>query len=207
MKYIEKQTEPPELRQWKELENEDWQPSYETLGSKLKTTIKQALIQEQGYICCYCEQRLDPKDSHIEHFQPQSDPAVDPLDFANMLCSCQDQIKKGEPRHCGNLKGDWFDPKHLISPLEPNCETAFKFTADGYIQAQNDQNQAAITTIKKLGLDIPKLRELRKQTIEPFLDPSLSTEELELFTKNYLSPSKSGELSQFWSSIKYVLRG
>jgi uncharacterized protein (TIGR02646 family) len=207
MKYIQKQHEPQELRQWKQQSNDDWQPRYAHLGSDLKNTIKQALMQEQGYICCYCEQRLDPDDSHIEHFRPQSDRTVDPLDFDNLLCSCQNQIKKREPRHCGNLKGNWFDSALLISPLDPQCETSFKFTADGYIQPRQDQDQAAITTINRLGLDIPVLRALRRQAIEPFLDESLSPEELDMFVEKYLLPSSTGEFSPFWSSIHYLFGG
>jgi uncharacterized protein (TIGR02646 family) len=156
------------------------------------------------YICCYCEQRLDPDDSHVEHFRPQSKFPLNSLDFDNLLCSCQDQIKKGEPRHCGNLKDNWFDPALLISPLDPKCETSFKFTADGYIQPRHEQDQAAITTITKLGLDIPALRALRRQAIEPFLDESLSVEEFNLFVQKYLLPSSSGEFNPFWSSIHYL---
>lgn len=204
MKYIQKQIEPVALSQWKQQANENWQPSYESIGHELKNIIKQALIQEQGHICCYCEQKLNPKDSHIEHFQPQEDPSVDNLDFANMLCSCQNQLTKGEPRHCGKLKENWFDPNLLISPLDPHCETAFKFTADGHIQQREVQDLAAVTTIEKLGLNIPKLRDLRAKAFEPFLEPSLSDSELKQFVAGYLSPSPSGEFNPFWSSIRYL---
>jgi len=204
MKYIQKQAEPLELIQFKNQINDNWKPNYADL---YKLPIKQALMQEQGFICCYCEQRLDPEDCHIEHFQPQSDPSVDPLDFSNMLCSCQNQMQKGEPRHCGNLKANWFDSVLLISPLDPNCETSFKFTADGYIQARNNQNKAAIITIQKLGLDIPKLRALRREAIEPFLDESLSPEEFNLFVNKYLSSSPSGKFNPFWSTIRDLFQG
>ncbi|MBD2654864.1 MULTISPECIES: retron system putative HNH endonuclease [Synechocystis] len=207
MKYIQKQAEPQEILQWKQQSNDDWQPLYARLGSDLKKTIKQALMQEQGYICCYCEQRLDPDDSHVEHFRPQSKFPLNSLDFDNLLCSCQDQIKKGEPRHCGKLKDNWFDPALLLSPLDPKCETSFQFTADGYIQPRYEQDQAAITTITKLGLDIPALRALRRQAIEPFLDESLSVEEFNLFVQKYLLPSSAGDFNPFWSSIYYLFRG
>ncbi|MEM9009171.1 MAG: retron system putative HNH endonuclease [Cyanobacteria bacterium P01_F01_bin.86] len=107
MKYIEKTEEPRTFSDWKSLANEDWQPTYGSLSGTIKTDVKAALMAEQGYLCCYCERRLVEDDSHIEHFRPQSDPMVDPLDFSNMLCSCQNHLKKREPLHCGNLKGDW----------------------------------------------------------------------------------------------------
>ncbi len=76
-------------------------------------------------------------DSHIEHFRPQSDEAADPLDFSNMLCSCQNKLKKGDPRHCGVLKEDWFDNNLIISPFDSSCETRFAFELDGLIKSMS----------------------------------------------------------------------
>ncbi len=209
MKFIEKQKEPREFSDWKSLANDDWQPTFSALSGSKKAAVKKALKEEQGYICCYCESRLTGDDSHtadnshIEHFRPQSDSSVDPLDFSNMLCSCQNNLEKGAPRHCGHLKDEWFDSSLLVSPLDNTCETRFSFTADGYIQAYKESDQAASTTIEKLGLDIPKLRALRKSAIEPFLDADLSESELQLFVTGYLKWSGS-KLSEFWTTIHYL---
>ena len=116
MKHIVKQEEPQVFSDWKGLSSMDWQPSYDILSGPVKRVVKQALMAEQGYLCCYCERRLAEEDSHIEHFRPQSHPGTDPLDFYNMLCSCQNRLKKGVPRHCGILKDNWFDENTLISP-------------------------------------------------------------------------------------------
>ncbi len=138
----------------------------------------------------------------LEHFRPQSDPTIDSLDFANLLCSCQKNLQKGEPRHCGHLKGNWFDDKLLISPLDSTCSSRFAFTADGHIKPRKEIDPAAKTTIEKLGLNIPKLRDLRKHAIEPFLDENLSTQEFQQFVQGYLLPLASGEFSPFWTTIK-----
>jgi hypothetical protein len=58
MKYIKKGPEPKELIEWKGLANENWQPSYNDLRNPEKSLVKTALMVEQGYICCYCEQAL-----------------------------------------------------------------------------------------------------------------------------------------------------
>ena len=163
MKHIEKQDEPQAFIDWKALADENWQPTYDNLSSDTKRAVKYALMAEQGNICCYCERRLTDDDSHIEHFMPQSDPAVDPLDFGNLLCSCQKQIKKGEPRHCGNLKGDWFDRDLLVSPLTLDCENHFAFTGDGGIKSLTENDPSANETIVRLGLGIPKLNAMRAQ--------------------------------------------
>ena len=204
MKHIVKKKEPQAFTDWKALANEDWQPTYRGLAGNPKKAVKDALMVEQGWICCYCEQRLTDDDSHIEHFRPQSDPAVDPLDFDNLLCSCQNEIKKGEPRHCGNLKDNWFDTGLLVSPLDPNCENMFVFYGDGTIDPAADLNHAAIETIKRLGLDIPKLNDLRANAIEPFLDDELSIEEMKTFVSGYLRRDASGKFGEFWTTIRYL---
>ena len=204
MKYIVKNEEPPEFRDWKVLANENWQPSYGIMPSDVKKAVKKALMEEQGFICCYCERRLTDQDSHIEHFRPQSDLSGDPLDFMNLLCSCQNQVKKGEPRHCGNLKEDWFDTELLVSPLNPDCENRFAYAGDGTIRVAYDDDAGARQTIKNLGLDIPKLNSLREHAIEPFLDGGISEEDFRQFVKGYLYDVKDGRVGEFWTTIHYL---
>lgn len=204
MKYIIKGVEPQELLDWKDQASENWQPTYQDLRGLEKTAVKNSLMTEQGYICCYCERQLLDNDSHIEHLKPQSDPGVDPLDFSNMVCSCQDQVKKGEPRHCGNFKDDWFDEHLFISPLDANCESQFAFTHDGKIQPLPENNFAAQETIRKLGLEIPKLNDLRKKAIEPFLDADLDAKDVEQFVSGYLKKDAQGKFGEFWSTINFL---
>jgi uncharacterized protein (TIGR02646 family) len=204
MKHIIKGDEPREFADWKALGSEDWQPGYSDFSGAAKEAVKNALMMEQGYICCYCERRLTSDDSHIEHFKPQSDPAVDPLDFSNMLCSCQNQVKKGEPRHCGHLKDDWFDDQLLVSPFNPNCESRFAFTADGGIQPGNQADHGARTTIDRLGLGIPKVNALRRMAIEPFLEDNLDEAELKHFVAGYLKKDSQGRFGEFWATINHL---
>lgn len=204
MKYVVKQKEPREFTDWKSLANEDWKPAYSNLPGEIKKAVKEALMTEQGFICCYCERQLIYHDSHVEHLRPQSDPLGDPLDFGNMLCSCQNQLKKGEPRHCGNLKDDWYDPSSMVSPLKPGCESRFAFGGDGTIKPSVAQDNCAAETIKRLGLDIPKLTELRAKAIEPFLDESLSTKDFQTFVTGYLARDRSGRFSEFWTTIRHL---
>ncbi|WP_027185387.1 retron system putative HNH endonuclease [Desulfovibrio inopinatus] len=203
MKHIVKGAEPEVFTEWKALANEDWQPTYDDLRSKEKKAVKKALMQEQGYICCYCERRLVDNDSHIEHFHPQHRPEVDALDFNNMLCSCQAQLERGKPRHCGNLKGDWFDEQLLISPLDPSCQTRFRFTGDGRITPAHHDDNAAAETIDRLGLDIPKLREMRSKAIEGIME-GLPPEEIQNIAAALLSKDTNGFFIPFWTTIRYL---
>ena len=207
MKYIEKQEEPTPFTDWKALANDNWQPTYDNLSGKEKKAVKYALMAEQAYICCYCERQLIDNDSHIEHFKPQSDPSVDPLDYSNLLCSCQNQLEKGEPRHCGNLKEDWFDNELLISPLKPTCKNRFSYNGLGHIEPAVKQDKAASETIKQLGLNSPKLRDMRAKAIEPFLDGSLNEEELKQFVNGYLCKNDKGQYGEFFTTIQTLFRG
>lgn len=206
MKYIVKGQEPQSFTDWKNQANEDWQPSYDILSGNVKSEVKRSLISEQFAICCYCESRLYEDDSHIEHFQPQSDQAVDALDYSNMLCSCQKQISKGEPRHCGNLKDSWFNPLLLVSPLQSDCAARFIFTGEGHISAANPDDTAVQETISRLGLGLPKLNALREEAIAPFLDESLDDESLQQFVSGYLSLDSKGQLGAYFTTIQYLFQ-
>ncbi len=206
MKHIDKRGEPDSFTGWKALTSKEWQPMYRDMPGEIKNSIKSALMREQGFICCYCESRLTVENSHIEHFKPQSDPEVDSLDFDNMLCSCQNQSKRGEPLHCGHRKGDWFHSELLISPLDPNCEDLFSFTGDGKILPRNKNDQKAVETIGRLDLNIPKLVDMRAKAIEPFLDEGLSPQEFRRLVIGYLKIDKSGAFGAYWTTIDYLFR-
>jgi len=204
MKHIVKNQNTPGFDKWKASANENWQPTYESLRDPEKKEVKDSLMKEQGKICCYCERRLTDEDSHIEHFKPQSEEDVDPLDYINILCSCQNQLKKGVPKRCGHSKDNWFDEDLLISPLYPDCEGRFAYTGDGKIHTANEFDTAATITIEKLKLDIELLNDSRKKAIEPFLDGNLSEQEFSRFVSGYLRKNADGMFEEFWTTIDYI---
>lgn len=52
--------------------------------------LKRILIKDQGFICCYCGQRIrDDSHTSIEHLQPKSKYKNSALDFDNLLASCK----------------------------------------------------------------------------------------------------------------------
>jgi len=86
------------------------------------------------------------EDSHIKHLLPKDKDKYPEkaFDFSNLLCSCQKNLEKGEPLHCGNSKNNDVIP---ISPLDKDCEKYFKYTFDGHIKPVDE---TAKTTIKFL---------------------------------------------------------
>jgi uncharacterized protein (TIGR02646 family) len=205
MKYIEKGKEPIEFTNWKKKKNSKWTPSFGDLSGKEKLAVLNALKREQGFICCYCERSLESIDSHIEHFVPQNKD-IDALDFSNMLCSCQNRLRKGDPRHCGNSKNGWFEESKIISPFNSTCEKKFKYTFDGRILPSRKNDIGAVTTIDKLQLKIDKLKDLRSKAIEPFVDPELTENERKRFVKSYLKGknNNNGKFNEFYTTIKFL---
>ncbi|EKO3906854.1 TIGR02646 family protein, partial [Vibrio fluvialis] len=106
MRFINKGVEPPTFTEWKNLANDDWQPSYNELSNPVKQDVYDALLKEQGFLCCYCESDISNGDYHLEHLNPQSADEGDDLSFANFLCSCLKNTSKGDPLHCGKSKED-----------------------------------------------------------------------------------------------------
>jgi len=210
MKHILKGSEPLEFTNWKKQDKmfQRGNPKWNRVPSSIKDNIRASLKEEQGYICCYCERKINESDYHIEHFKPKDRnrfPELQ-LSFDNLICSCQLELEKGEPRHCGNSKGSWFDDELLISPLDSNCEAQFIYTGDGHIKPSDNNSSSAVTTIEKLNLDIDKLVDLRRKAIEPFIDENLNDDDLRNFVNGYLAEKEdnSGKYNEFFTTIKYL---
>ena len=101
MKFIDKSKEPEEFTNWKALANQDWQPNWDNFQKPEKNIVHNSLLQEQGYICCYCGRRISRQDSHIEHLKPRNQYPELALNYHNILASCQKEVKPKEPIHCG----------------------------------------------------------------------------------------------------------
>ena len=170
MKRITKRTEPREFTDWKSTDKMARRPNWNRLRAPLKTVIHESLLNEQGFICCYCESRIVLNDGHVEHFRPKEEYGDLQLEYGNLHCSCLRERSSGEPVHCGHRKGSWFEEDALISPLQQDCETRFMFTANGEIHPRSSSDLAAAQTIDILALDLPKLNALRDAALDELRD-------------------------------------
>ncbi|MDM8559374.1 retron system putative HNH endonuclease [Candidatus Parabeggiatoa sp. HSG14] len=105
-----------------------------------KDDLRDSLVKEQGYICCYCMQRIvpDAEKMKIEHRQPQTKYPELQLDYQNLLASCKgnDGGPKHLPRHCDTNKGD---QEITIDPVDKlkNCERVIKYRRNGRIYSDD----------------------------------------------------------------------
>jgi uncharacterized protein (TIGR02646 family) len=209
MKYIVKQGAPLELNQWLSLANEDWIPSFDKLQNPEKTIVRNSLHAEQHGLCCYCESAIpcDCENVHIEHLNPQSQFPELQLDYGNLLLSCNglepDAIEDThKPCHCGKLK-DALNPQNMISPLDPDCESFFHYTYDGFINPSPcSKSHLASSTITYLGLNTQSLVRVRKNVFAVvFGDPEalLSNEEILSFVESKIALGEDGMYESFWT--------
>lgn len=189
MKYIPENPnrEPESVKQWKQLAANDPNYGYEYLPSKERKALLDALIDEQGYICCYCGMEISDETSHVEHLAPQSSHPHLSLEYTNLLASCGIS-EKYRPKydsvlhckeHCGQKRGNL---DMTIKPTEPNCETKFSYTAKGEILPNDDP------TVIALNLNHTTLKKDREREIEPFInmiEDGFSDEEIKSFARDY----------------------
>lgn len=201
MKYVTKGPAPASFGAWKALANEDWVPTYAGLQNPEKLALQQALLSEQGGVCCYCGRGISEGDSHIEHFRPQTEYEHLALEYSNIFASCIRETSPGAPLHCGHAKGDECDETRLISPLEPNCEARFLYSLTGEISPRDPTDEQAKYMQELVKLDIPFLRNRREEVLKRTFDADFvdsATEiELKALRDAFLSRNEEGKLQSF----------
>ncbi|MDD3534853.1 MAG: TIGR02646 family protein [Candidatus Cloacimonetes bacterium] len=198
MRYIKKGAEPQELINHKALANDNWKPTYCNLDKDVKRAICDSLLNEQYHICCYCESELRDDDYHIEHVMPRHLENVCDLDYSNLACSCIGQTKRRMPIHCGHAKNDSIIN---VTPFNTDCEAKFVYVADGTIVAK-DGDEDAKRTIEVLKLNIPKLKDLRSETIAIYIEILESDNNIKTIMEEDMKPM-NGKLPPFVSMIRY----
>lgn len=130
-----------------------------------KRVVRDALLQDQGFLCCYCMRRVEPgKHSvRIEHHQSQSSAPERDLDWDNLLAACSgarklrgrakdDATARKVPRSeqtCDNRKGDEVI---TINPLDTSVDT-IRYLNDGRIRHPIAQLQQDIDERLNLNVD------------------------------------------------------
>jgi uncharacterized protein (TIGR02646 family) len=206
MKYIRKETEPPSFGRWRNANpGRGWADFFEPRHAAVKNKLSAQLRAEQGALCCYCEQRIDAATSHIEHLRPRARFPKEIFHYQNLLASCNGNPGNPKKDCCGKKKDSWFSDD-MVSPLQPDCEERFLYTAYGQLNPRHQGDLRAQETIDHLGLDNSKLRALRRQIADELIAwrEYLSEAELQNFVAAWLSPQDEGSFREFWTTVKTV---
>ncbi|MBN2209694.1 MAG: TIGR02646 family protein [Candidatus Coatesbacteria bacterium] len=206
MKFIIKQQEPIELSEWKTKKLKHQRKPWKKIPIEIKVAVREALKQEQGFICCYCECRISSdNDCHVEHLRPQSKFPALALAYDNMLASCQQDLEPEEPARCGTKKADWFDESLVVSPLDESCENRFKFNDQGDIAPADSGDDAARETIDKLALNIDWLRARRKKAIREALNDESTPDQMRRPIDGFQHKDENGRFEPFCFAIIQIL--
>lgn len=107
-----------------------------------KNDIRQALLEEQGYICAYCMRRIDDQRDKkgrprvfIEHYITQSEDRPSSLSYVNMLGVCDGN--DGYPGHLQHCDRSRRNVPLTIDPRSGRCEALIKYTNGGEIYSND----------------------------------------------------------------------
>ena len=215
MIYIQKEAEPQELINWKKNNS---QKGYNDLSRTQKRILRNSLLKEQGYICCFCgcsigelnEQQNNTviqcvikkgkkHNTRNAHIMPQSKNPRLSLDYNNICASCNSAIHN--ERHCDIAQENKILP---ITPLQQDCADYFLFRIDGTIipnsnKTQNEQNNAQ-DTIDILNLNSNFLKLEREKIIKNFSNmvKSLSDEDIKNVIKNLSQKNSKGVYAPYF---------
>lgn len=168
MKQIKKIPEPQTLIQHRTKQHS----SFNNIPNSTKEALRQNLLSEQGHICCYCLKRIPEKvekDGHIsydmkvEHFQCQDSFPQLQLTYSNLFGSCTGN--EGKPKNlqtCDTRKGSSDLTINLLSNA-PNCESLFKYNAEGEISSNNENEVINHQLNEILNLNMQTLKDGRRQ--------------------------------------------
>ena len=177
---------------------------YDDLSGEPKRALRKRLLEDQGYICCYCGCRIE-NDEHtiIEHIQCQDRYGELALNYKNMLVSCDggenDRAQRVRPRHnshCASKKDNGDIP---ISPLNEGIENLLTYFEDGSVKGTGIGKDL----IRILGLDVPFLNANRKNAILSYEDSIPADLEAEI---GRLQKRQDGKYDEYCFVLEQYLR-
>lgn len=168
MKKISKEAEPRLL-----VEHRANPPAlYIGLSAETKESLRQSLLFEQGYICCYCMRRIPEKIDNegvisykvkIEHYQCQDRYPYAQLTYANLHGACTGN--EGKPKKiqtCDTKKANYDISINLLTNT-PNCESLFKYNAEGEISSVSNDSAINYQLNEILNLNMQTLKDARRE--------------------------------------------
>lgn len=171
--------------------------------------LKRQLVEEQGYICCYCNCRIGITGETTEHILPIDTHIQLLAEYNNLLVSCnhsrtQRHTDRTYPNHCDASKKSEILP---LTPLNIILDYLFNYqVSDGSISSLDND---CTDVIKILQLDCSKLRDNRLSALNNILfDNSgqlLTQHELELIFEDIDKKDSNGMFHPYFKCIEYCI--
>lgn len=216
MKEIKKGIEPKTLTQYRssvlhsQLEKSN---IYEDFKEKTKHgcsenesgNLRKQLLEEQGYICCYCMSRIDCHNSKIEHFKPQTKFRKYQIDYQNLFIACNGgEGKRRKEQFCDSFKGeDKLNNINLLSAIEYSIH----YSKQGEVSSNSSQIDDELKSILNLNNNI--LKKNRKESYQRLILNLTKNKWTNQIIKNNITKYKgldaNGKYYEFCEMIVYFL--
>jgi len=178
---------------------------FDTSPTKVKDDLRDSLLEEQGCICCYCMERVEFRNSKIEHFQPRSLFREQQLDYTNLFVACLGgQGKSKKEQHCDTQKAN--EPLQYINLLS-NIEKDVAYGKDGSIFSNNGYINKELDEV--LNLNHISLKNNREEALKQLMIDlkklGFSISNLKSTLKKYQTKNSKGKYRPYCQMIVYFL--
>lgn len=171
--------------------------------------LKQAMLREQGYICCYCGQSIKDSTCIVEHVLPKSKYRHLAGEYENLLLSCKPTQEEETERkktggnkknnikywHCDKLKEN---EELNYTPLQNDCASHFIYLDNGEVKGDD---MLANADIKTLGLNCNYLKNRRYNAILGAIfdedNTLISNEEMKQYATLAMKRKQDGSFVEF----------
>jgi len=162
MKQIIKTAEPQSLVQHRAKQHSN----FDNIPIDIKLELKESLLSEQNYLCCYCMKRIPEHAApymKVEHYKCQNFHEDLQLNYRNLFGACIGN--EGQPNRvqtCDTKKGNQELTINLLTNATC-CENLFKYNAEGEIMSVDDNNEINRQLNEVLNLNMQTLKEGRSE--------------------------------------------
>lgn len=184
---------------------------YNNIPQSTRETLQKQILEEQGYLCAYCMQRISTiADMKIEHVLSQDEHPERQLDYSNLIGCCQGG--EGKPRsvqHCDTHKGKYSLSKNPAHPGTDKVQESIYYNPDGQIFSTNSLLNKEIDTI--LHLNLPELCNNRKRIFKVVrgelskLSQNASKAHIRKLIQNWTNKNADGQLKPLAGVAIYLL--
>ncbi len=189
---------------------------YENFQNPQRGQYKEILLNEQGYLCAYCNKEIGITTSSIEHWLPQHEcenlptygtPAGEDISHDNLIAVCLGNNANPYFKHCDKSRGDLANADQflLVRPQHPAYffEATFTYVA-GRLVALNNNNVVQDDVDRKLNLNNDMLIHFRKITLDQFIKNLNGSKDAALLNQQlnrYNTPTGEGKLRKYCTVI------
>lgn len=176
------------------------------------------LVNEQNWLCCYCESKVTLDDSHLEHLKPKSlDYDNLTFEYSNLAVSCDGKCHTDgdAPLTCGHKKNDAFDEMKFLNPTTTRTiREYFVYTDQGHIGSSSMDDEKSKYTLDLLQLNTfgNNLPEARLRALDEFRksvkkDVERTRREIKEVAKTLLDKENLAFISFLKFKYKKLLQG